>query len=106
MFEISLRINPGQHIAVEVILEELGAISISLQNAVDDTLFVQEFGDTPLWKQITLTALFQDKIELDHFQNTLEDLLARPIKISTRIIGEQDLQNTWMQGLQPMQFGE
>ncbi len=106
MFEISLRIIPGQHIAVEAILEELGAISISLQNAVDDPLFVQEVDDTPLWKQITLTALFQEKIELDHFQNTLEDILARPIKISTRIIGEQDWQNTWMQGLQPMRFGE
>ena len=106
MFEIKLCITPTQHVAVEAILEELGAISISLQNTVDDPVYIEEVGDTPLWKQITLTALFKEKIELNRLQNTLEDILARPIEISTRIIGELDWQKTWMQGLQPMQFGE
>lgn len=106
MFEINLCITPTPHVAVEAILEELGAISICLQNAVDDPVFVEEVGDIPLWKQITITALFNEKIELDRLQNTLEDILAHPIEISTRIIGEQDWQNSWMKGLQPMQFGE
>lgn len=106
MFEISLRLTHTQHVAVEVILEELGAISISLHDAADNPVFVEEVGETPLWKQITLTALFKEDIELNRLQNMLENALACPIEISKQTIEEQDWQHTWMQGLQPMQFGE
>jgi ribosomal protein L11 methyltransferase len=106
VFEISLCITSTQHIAVEAVLEELGALSISLHDAVDDPVFVLEVDETPLWKQITLTALFEEKLELAPLQHTLEEILACPLEISIRTIDEQDWQNTWLQGLQPMQFGE
>jgi len=64
VFEISLCITSTQHIAVEAVLEELGALSISLHDAVDDPVFILEVDEAPLWKQLTLTALFEEKLEL------------------------------------------
>lgn len=106
MFEISLRITPAQHIAVEAILEERGAISISLQDAEDNPIFVHHVNETPLWKQITLTALFDNKIELQSLQNTLENILTCPIEISKQVVNEQDWLTTWKQGFEPLQFGD
>ncbi len=106
MFEISLNVTPAQHIAVEAILEDLGTLSISLLDAEDEPVFVYKPNENPLWNKIVLTALFAKKPNLDKLRNTLEKVLACPIEISTRIIQEQDWQDTWKQGLQPMQFGE
>ena len=106
MFEINLRISPPQHIAVEAVLEELGATSISLCEAVDEPVFVQAVDEMPLWKQITLSALFNEQIELDYLRNTLEDILNCPIEISIQAIDEQDWQQSYMQTIQPTQFGK
>ena len=105
MFEISLCITPAQHIAVEAILEELGAVSISLHDAKDEPVFVYEINETPLWKHITLAALFDDKINFESIQTTLEEVLACPIEISQRNISQQDWQNIWKQDFHPIHFG-
>ena len=95
-----------QHIAVEIILEEFGASSISLHDAADNPVFIEELDETPLWEQITLTALFKNEIDLNHLQNILENTLDSSIEITPRSIDEKDWQLTWAQGLQPMLFGE
>ena len=106
MFEISSRLSHTQHIAVEIILEEFGASSISLHDAADNPVFIEELDETPLWEQITLTALFKNEIDLNHLQNILENTLDSSIEITPRSIDEKDWQLTWAQGLQPMLFGE
>ena len=60
----------------------------------------------PLWRQITLTALFVEDIELQTLQNPIEEALASPVELSKREIQDQDWQKKWMQNFQPMQFSE
>jgi len=106
VFEISLRLERHQYLATEILLDELGAISISIIDAEDSSIFVEKIDTTPLWQQITLTALFVENIELETLQDPIEDALAAPVELSKREIQDQDWQKKWMQTLQPIQFSE
>ena len=106
MFEIQLSISRVQYTAVEIILEELGAISLSLQDAENNPVFVEEVGETPIWKNIFITAFFDKDIDVHHLQNTIEDVLACPIELSKRSIENKDYQQTWMKDISPMRFGD
>ncbi len=106
MFEISLRLHRNQTLACEILLEDSGAVSISLEDAEDNPVFVEQLGSTPIWNNVTLTALFNDAIDHDALQKNLEQALQSAIEIQTQQIDEQDWQKIWMQNFQPMQFGE
>ena len=105
-FEISLCLECHQYLATEILLDELGAVSISIVDAEDSSIFVEEVDTTPLWQKITLTALFVDDIELQTIQNPIEEVLATPVELSKREIQDQDWQKKWMQNLKPIQFSE
>lgn len=106
MFEISLRLERHQYLATEILLDELGAVSISIVDSEDSPIFVEEVDTMPFWRQITLTALFVEDIELQTLQNPIEEALASPIELSKRETQDQDWQKKWMQNFQPMQFSE
>ena len=106
MFEISVRLNRSQTLATEILLEDLGAISISLEDAEDYAIFVEQIGSTPLWPHITLTALFAQDVDLDALQDQLEKSLSAAVEISKQEIQEQDWLKNWGQDLQAMRFGE
>ena len=111
MFEISLRLERLHYLAVEILLEDMGAVSICLTDAEENTaketpVFVEELDSSPLWQQITLTALFAEDVTLAEIQKNIEDVLSAPVEISKQPIKDQDWQMKWMQNLQPMQFSE
>lgn len=106
MFEISLRIQRNQTVACEIILEEQGAVSISLEDAEDTPVFVEQVGATPLWQYVSITALFTERLNLLDIQNRIEHALESAIEINQREVQIQDWQTAWMQRFQPMQFGE
>ena len=106
MFEISLRLERYQYLATEILLDELGAVSISIVDAEDNPIFVEEVDTTPLWQLITLTALFVEDIKLHSLQKSIQDVLAAPLQLSKRQIQDQDWQKIWKRNLQPMQFSE
>ena len=106
MFEIKLRILQIQTIAVEIVLEELGATSISLQDAENEPVFVEQLDDTPLWKQITLTAYFAETVDTNLLQQKLEHCLDCAVEISARKVEDADWQKSSMQAFGAMQFGK
>jgi len=111
VFEISIRLGRAQYLATEILLEDMGAVSISLTDAEQDPakekpVFVEELDSAPLWQHITLAALFTEDIEVATLQKVLEEALAAPVEITKRAIQDQDWQHKWMQNLQPMQFSE
>jgi len=106
VFEICLRLDRNQTIASEILLEDLGAVSISLEDAEDHPVFVEQVGSTPLWKNVTLTALFVDDVDQSALQKSLEQALEAAVEINKKEIHDQDWHKVWMQNFQPMQFGE
>jgi len=77
-----------------------------VEDAEDDPVFVEKVNATPLWPQITLSALFTEDIDIDGIQKNIEEALAAPVEIVKREVQDQDWQTKWMQNLKPLQFSE
>ena len=110
--ELSLTLHATQQTSVEAALEDLGALSITLQDADADTpderaIFEPGVGETPLWKDIVLQALFAaatDRVGLVHVLGDLVPEL-EPAQFAFREVADQDWTRAWMDAFQPMRFG-
>ena len=105
--ELSLIVAAEQQAGVEAALEELGALAVTLLDAEDHPIFEPAPGETPLWPQIAMSALFEaasDRAGLVHVLTELVPELG-PERISFRHVEDQDWTRTWMDRFQPMRFG-
>ena len=110
--ELSLTIHATQQTGVESALEDLGALAITLQDANAETpderaIFEPGVGETPLWNDIVLQALFEagtDRAGLVHALGELAPELA-PDQLNFREVADQDWSRAWMDTYQPMRFG-
>jgi ribosomal protein L11 methyltransferase len=110
--ELSLTLRAEQQQRVEAALEDLGALSITLQDADADTpderaIFEPGVGETPLWNTVVMQALFDaqaDRAGLIHGLNDFVPELS-PDQCAFREVAEQDWTRAWMDQFQPMRFG-
>ncbi|AOV16158.1 ribosomal protein L11 methyltransferase [Acidihalobacter aeolianus] len=91
---------------IEQRLEQAGALSVTLGDAGDNPVLEPGPGETPLWPEITLTALFPAVTPLEALGMALcaEFALQQPARIAK--VEDQDWTRTWMGDFQPMRFGE
>jgi len=110
--ELSLTLHASQQESVEAALEDLGALSITLADADADTpderaIFEPGVGQTPLWNDIVLQALFTADVDRAGLVHALADLVPElaPDRIAFREVADQDWTRAWMDQFQPMRFG-
>jgi len=110
--ELSLTLHASQQERVEAALEDLGALSITLADADADTpderaIFEPGVGQTPLWNDIVLQALFADDADRAGLVHALADFVPElaPDRIAFREVADQDWTRAWMDQFQPMRFG-
>ena len=110
--ELALTLPAGRQASVETALQDLGALSITLCDADADTpdesaIFEPGVGETPLWNDILLQALFAAMTDRAGLTHALIDLLPEltPQQILFREIQDQDWTRAWMDTFQPMRFG-
>ena len=90
---------------VSDLLEEAGALSISLTDKNDEPILEPEIGTTPVWRENVIQALFEIE-EQAHTQ--LQQLMELFPWLSGAIeeIADQDWQRASMDLFQPQQFGK
>jgi ribosomal protein L11 methyltransferase len=110
--ELSLTLHATHQQRVETALEDLGALSITLQDADADTpderaIFEPGVGETPLWATVVLQALFDSQVDRAGLLHALTDLVPElsPEQVTFRDVAEQDWTRAWMDQFQPMRFG-
>ncbi|WP_036137931.1 50S ribosomal protein L11 methyltransferase [Luteibacter sp. 9135] len=110
--ELSLTIRAAEQPRVEAALEDLGALSITLQDADAETpdeeaIFEPGVGELPLWNQIVLNALFEADVDRRGLTAAIADDLPfiEPAQIAWRDVGDQDWTRVWMDDYKPMPFG-
>jgi ribosomal protein L11 methyltransferase len=110
--ELSLTVRDAEQPRVETALEDLGALSITLQDADAETaderaIFEPGVGELPLWPTIVLNALFEEGTDRRGLTEALADLLPwlEPAQIDYREVADQDWERVWMDRFQPMPFG-
>ncbi|MGH8183471.1 MAG: 50S ribosomal protein L11 methyltransferase [Rhodanobacteraceae bacterium] len=111
--ELSLTVNAAQQPHAETALEELGALSVTLMDADADTpdeaaILEPGVGETPLWRSLTLLALFEADADRRGLVHLLHDALPElaPDRVVFREVADQDWERAWMDRYQPMQFGK
>jgi ribosomal protein L11 methyltransferase len=110
--ELQLTLDAAAQPRAEAALEDLGALSVTLMDAAADTpdeavIFEPGVGETPLWRSLTLLALFEADADRRGLVHLLHDALPElaPDRIAFRDVADQDWERAWMDRYQPMQFG-
>lgn len=110
--ELTLPCRQPQQPRYERALEDVGALSVTLQDAHRDAadeqaIFEPGVGELPLWDELQLTALFPGDADallllaaLDAFDPGLDWSRAR-----IRSVDDQDWERAWMDTFAPMRFG-
>jgi len=110
--ELSLIVRTEQQPGAEEALDDLGALSITLQDADAETpdeqaIFEPGVGELPLWPTITLHALFDEHADRRGLAAALGELLPwlEPDQLSFAEVADQDWERAWMDQFKPMPFG-
>jgi ribosomal protein L11 methyltransferase len=106
--EVSVAVSRTQAAVVEDVLEQLGALAITLEDDADDPVLEPEAGSTPLWPTVQVCGLFETDVQRSRITDALQIVpgLGRPDLIHWREVGDQDWERAWMEQFQPMKFGQ
>jgi len=110
--ELSLRSTEAEQPRYERALEDVGALSVTLLDADADTpneraILEPGVGQTPVWKSLVLTALFEADANALALLAALEafDPELDWSSVSFRQVEDQDWERAWLDQFKPMQFG-
>jgi len=110
--ELSLTIRATDQERVELALEETGALAVTLLDADADTpneraILEPGVGETPVWGEIALSALFDADADRAGLLHVLTELLPEiePTQVRFRDVADQDWTRAWMDQFKPMRFG-
>lgn len=105
---LQLKIQTDKHYVDPVSdqLTELGALSVTFQDAADQPLFEPPPGETPLWSNTLITGLFEADSDIESINRQLNDKHHDHISgIRSEILEDKDWGREWMDHYQPMHFG-
>lgn len=110
--ELSLPCRQSEQPRYERALEDVGALSVTLQDAHLDAadeqaIFEPGVGELPLWDEMTLTALFPGDADALLLLAALEgfDPALDWSRVRVRKVDDQDWERAWLDTFQPMRFG-
>ena len=87
-------------------LTELGALSVTFQDAADQPLFEPPPGETPLWSDTLITGLFEADSDIEIISQRLHQQHdSRISAIRSEILEDKDWVREWMEYYEPMDFG-
>jgi ribosomal protein L11 methyltransferase len=111
--ELSLTLRATLQERVERALEDAGALSITLLDAEADTpneraILEPGVGETPLWGEIVLSALFDAEADRSGLLHVLAEWLPDidPAQVRFAEVADQDWTRAWMEDFRPMRFGK
>ena len=92
--------------ALEDWLFAQGAVAVTLEDNADEPLLEPGPGETPLWQQVKVVALFNEGIDLDPVIKAVPAELIDTGTPAPAHIPDQDWERAWMDNFHPMQMGE
>lgn len=111
--ELTLRCREAEQLRYETALEDVGALAVTLLDADAETpneraILEPGVGETPLWAEITLNALFDHGSDRGAILAALEafDPELDLGSAQWREVADQDWERAWLDQYRPMRFGE
>ena len=105
--QIHFSASPTDAERLEPLLEGLGACAVTITDAADQPLLEPLPGETPLWDESIVTALFEADAHPEHLIGQLAHQWQSDLprwRIET--LEDQDWERAWIDSFKPMRFGE
>ena len=107
---VQLRIHTGKQEAelLSDVLMEMGCVSITFEDGQDEPIFEPKLGETPLWNDTVVIALFDAGTRLEPVIETLKTLpyMGVDFKYKVEQVEDKDWVREWMDAFHPIKFGE
>jgi ribosomal protein L11 methyltransferase len=111
--ELTLACSEAEQPRYEHALDDIGALAVTMLDAaagtaVEEAILEPGVGETPLWRSITLTALFPHESDPLLLLAALESLDPGLdwTRVGVRSVDDQDWERAWMDQYAPLRFGQ
>ncbi|MCO7224673.1 50S ribosomal protein L11 methyltransferase [Pleionea sp. CnH1-48] len=106
--QLRLRTTQPDVEAVTDYLSELGSLSVTFEDAEDNPILEPAPGETPLWNQLKVTALFDAEVDTNEILTAIasHSLAQAIVSPHFEALEDKDWERAWMDNFHPMQFGE
>jgi len=98
--------NRDEGPAIETVLEQHDAVSVSFEDRADEPVFELHPGETPLWSEIRVTGLFPEDVPASDILEAIESSLGHAL-LDSRVekLADQDWERVWLDRFQPTEVG-
>lgn len=103
--QITLEVGGSDPAPFEDALVDLGAVSVTLEDAADDPVLEPAPGETPLWPTVRLKALFEDGIDAGAIVNALAGRFPGISAPQLATVEDKAWEREWLKDFRPMRFG-
>ncbi len=107
-WQLSIHCNKGELSQTENILLDLGAQSLTIGDAADEPIYEPLPGETPLWSDLIITALYDQSNTLEALYDELvKHLTANQISsIRKQALEDQIWERAYLDQFKPLKFGK
>lgn len=92
---------------VERVLQHVCALAITLEDNADEPIFEPGIGETPLWEDTRVTALFEANVDTNGIGKTVcEKLQLKSEQIHWHVLEDKDWEREWMKDYRPIQCND
>ena len=103
--QLSFQVKKQQADLVSEVLIGLGSISITYKDAYDDAIYEPPVGQTPLWDDVEINALFSSDINQESIKDSIFEICN--IKVLTSLhLKDRAWEDEFKKDFQPMKFGK
>jgi ribosomal protein L11 methyltransferase len=103
-----LTVTKEQAPLIELLFENLGALSVTLLDAADEPMLEPAPGETPLWTNTRLTGLFDGGTNPDQLRSLIDQAMNTDAsrQLELEVLEDQVWERVWLDHFQPIQFGD
>ena len=104
--ELRFSTTPDRLENLESWLFEQGALAVTLEDNADEPLLEPGPGETPLWQNIKLVALFDVGINLSPILASVPQQWVTASANAADFVPDQDWERAWMENFEPLKMGK
>ena len=103
--QISFEVKKSETDLVSEVLMGLGSVSITYSDALDDAIYEPPVGQTPLWDNVKVNALFSSEINQKSIETSISDI-CNIVVIDTVMLKDRVWEEECQKDFPSMRFGK
>jgi len=103
-----LTVTKDQAPLVELLFENLGAVSVLLGDAGDEPMLEPGPGEQPLWSATRVSGLFEGDTDADALRAAIAQALQAELgsRLELEVLEDREWERAWLDNFRPMRFGQ